>query len=610
MTSLSLNRSCPHFFPLLKRLDIKASRTSTLTSFADQLSLNSTVKEFDISLDLFTSSAITALITIFSSNTTITKLAISNRVYAVSKSEFVSLFTVLGQNSAIKSVDLSNFFCDDSERQGCDVVSPLLGSLTLKSIRFPRLAWIETTVFSALASSKSLEEVFFVDTNFEADDLGEVLICNTYLRKLSLSGFSIDFSQLFNSLAVNSSLAELSLSRTSWQLDENQTNSLIEMLENNTELLVLNIDGFMFKSTSFKRILVALQNNSRLKKRGIFSYAPEYRSVISYDEISSLRTLLQTSNIKICQLQTCEFPKKIFPVLCDLIKTNNSLTFLGLLDCVLFGNSLLEILDVLQNHSTLKTVDLSSNSASLKVLLTVLELSNSQKLLADVHFSPHVLDVSRGSISYESTVEPHDLYALFKALKSDVPVKYVSCFGLLFATIPSLMILYEILAMKKVVLEVDILPHFVDVNNGVFGFISDYEKQISAEDLSSFMCFLQSFEIKRLTLKSCQFHDTAITILCQLIADTTTLTFVEFDNISFINPIVLPTVALTGALKRNSSIKKFVLRSTLIKPETAIAFADVFEENSSLEEIDLGLNSFDDTTRAHINSVSKGKMKF
>ncbi|KAL0242936.1 hypothetical protein GEMRC1_005499 [Eukaryota sp. GEM-RC1] len=226
-----LNHPRSHSFPLLKRLDITVYPGSPFTSFADHLSLNSTVKELDLVIDMFTPSAITALTTIFSSNTTITKLAISNR-----------------GNSTIKSVDLSHFFTNDS-----DVVIPLLRSLSLKSILFPRVSQTNSKVFSALVSNTSLQEVSFFDTKIDIDGLSEVLTCNTNLRKLSLSGISTDFSSLFNSLTINSSLVELCLSRTRWRLDENQASLLVEMLEKNSGLLVLTLDSYLFKSISFKK---------------------------------------------------------------------------------------------------------------------------------------------------------------------------------------------------------------------------------------------------------------------------------------------------------------------------------------------------------------------
>ncbi|KAL0242730.1 hypothetical protein GEMRC1_005293 [Eukaryota sp. GEM-RC1] len=116
--------------------------------------------------------------------------------------------------------------------------------------------------------------------------------------------------------------------------------------------------------------------------------------------------------------------------------------------------------------------------------------------------------------------------------------------------------------------------------------------------------------IQKLTLKNCEFHGSTIPILCSLISNSSFLKFVEFDDLSVVNPTVPATIALADALKANSSIKQFVLRSTYITSKAAIAFAHVFLENSIIENIDLGLNSFDDTTITYINSVSKGNLKF
>ncbi|KAL0242591.1 hypothetical protein GEMRC1_005154 [Eukaryota sp. GEM-RC1] len=520
-----LNHPRSHSFPLLKRLDITVYPGSPFTSFADHLSLNSTIKELDLVIDMFTSSAITALTTIFSSNTTITKLAISNRGFAVSEAEFMSLFTGLSKNSTIKSVDLSHFFTKDS-----DVVIPLLRSFSLKSILFPRVSQTNSKVFSALVSNTSLQEVSFFDTKIDIDGLSEVLTCNTNLRKLSLSGISTDFSSLFNSLTINSSLVELCLSRTRWRLDENQASLLVEMLKKNTGLLVLTLDSYLFKSISFKNILIAIQTNSILKKvslpslnlnclitlykamftneitspinmsphylnvtEGILSFNPGYRVQISLDDFSSLQNLVESTNIRRLSLSTCEFGSTMIPILIDFIKTNNHLTFMGFPGCELYGGTLMDIIDALQSNSTLKSVDLSFNCVPLKVLLAAFELVTRQKLLPDIRFDPHVFDVSRGFIRFESRIQESDLTAL---LTSGIPLKYLKCLGFGFPTIPGLMIVYEILAMRKVDLDLDIFPHFVDVINGVFLFAPVSCKQISRKDTSSLTLFWRVLRFK------------------------------------------------------------------------------------------------------------------
>ncbi|KAL0243180.1 hypothetical protein GEMRC1_005741 [Eukaryota sp. GEM-RC1] len=80
-------------------------------------------------------------------------------------------------------------------------------------------------------------------------------------------------------------------------------------------------------------------------------------------------------------------------------------------------------------------------------------------------------------------------------------------------------------------ISVDVSPHIIDVENGVFNFAPETTTQVSTEEFSSLKCFLQCFSIKVLTLKKCSFTTESICALSDLIRDNNSLTSVDFSYI-------------------------------------------------------------------------------
>ncbi|KAL0239654.1 hypothetical protein GEMRC1_009762 [Eukaryota sp. GEM-RC1] len=91
--------------------------------------------------------------------------------------------------------------------------------------------------------------------------------------------------------------------------------------------------------------------------------------------------------------------------------------------------------------------------------------------------------------------------------------------------------IFEILSVNKSLMDVDISPHYIDIDNGVFCFSPERYIEITVDDVSSLQCFLKCFSIQELTLKRCSFSEDAIAPLSELIRNSDSVTSFDFSFI-------------------------------------------------------------------------------
>ncbi|KAL0239425.1 hypothetical protein GEMRC1_009533 [Eukaryota sp. GEM-RC1] len=84
--------------------------------------------------------------------------------------------------------------------------------------------------------------------------------------------------------------------------------------------------------------------------------------------------------------------------------------------------------------------------------------------------SDHVIDFDSKLIEYDKRATNDVLLSLLKALKSNLPIKRVDCLRLRSLSLTGLATLFEIGSIKQSVMGLEISPHCVDVENGVFCF--------------------------------------------------------------------------------------------------------------------------------------------
>ncbi|KAL0228945.1 hypothetical protein GEMRC1_013565 [Eukaryota sp. GEM-RC1] len=170
------------------------------------------------------------------------------------------------KSSSIQVIDLKDFSVSAS------LITPLLGTSAIKRLSLPTSYWKASPDTSPLITNSSLQSISFNYTHFDRDELFQFLICNSSLKKLEMITCEVVFPSLFKSLETNTSLTELLIHNgnlgTRWseaRLHAEGAQSLVEMLQKNTTLLVLDIDGSLFTPGEVKRTLKALEQNGVLQ---------------------------------------------------------------------------------------------------------------------------------------------------------------------------------------------------------------------------------------------------------------------------------------------------------------------------------------------------------
>ncbi|KAL0239417.1 hypothetical protein GEMRC1_009525 [Eukaryota sp. GEM-RC1] len=376
------------------------------------------------------------------------------------------------------------------------------------------------------------------------------------------------------------------------------------MIEKNTSLLVLSLDGSLFSFADFPNILEAVEINTQIKKvsfpnlivdltslmtvyetldylqlrsivdvsphfldveDGIFCFSPYSFTQVFVAEVSSIQSFLERFSIKELTLQRSCIDSESIDVLCDLIRANNSLTSVDFSNMRMSEELSHFSDDFYCSHSNddsnanLKNVSICNNSIGLGNLCTIFGLNSTGKFSPNFQISPHDIDVSFGYIDYEHHVTSADLVALLNALKSNVPIKRVESRGFNNLNLGGIIALFEISSIAKSVINLDVSPHCVDINNGVFRFSPETLTKISAQELSSLHCLLKSFSFKELILKKCQISDTEISVLCDIIRTCHSLTSVDFSycRLSYTS---IHDIMIT--LQSNSSLKTINLSYT------------------------------------------------
>ncbi|KAL0228695.1 hypothetical protein GEMRC1_013315 [Eukaryota sp. GEM-RC1] len=175
-------------------------------------------------------------------------------------------------------------------------------------------------------------------------------------------------------------------------------------------------------------------------------------------------------------LNRCYLSTNVITVLCELIQISDSLTSIDFSYNQMSDSSFLDVLSELQSNFTLKRVVFNNVDMKLNSVLTIFELISTTKLMSNIQISPHSIDISRCSIRYANEVENQDLRSFLMALQSNLPIKRVECRGIRSLNLEGLITLFQIRTINKSILNLNISPHFINLNAGSIrfqGFIYD-----------------------------------------------------------------------------------------------------------------------------------------
>ncbi|KAL0240734.1 hypothetical protein GEMRC1_005970 [Eukaryota sp. GEM-RC1] len=164
-----------------------------------------------------------------------------------------------------------------------------------------------------------------------------------------------------------------------------------------------------------------------------------------------------------------------------------------------------------------------------------------------------------------------------------------------------LLYIFELVSSGQLTSNIDISPHLIDVQNGVFCYsaksYSSYSfssELLRPEDISSLQSFLKCFTIKELTLNYCEFTEESITALCDLISDNNSLNSFDFSGCKLI-------ARTSHNFRQNiDELKSYEIYSNLI---------DAIQFNSRLKKVTFAENNFGLRTLLYIYElVSTGKL--
>ncbi|KAL0239615.1 hypothetical protein GEMRC1_009723 [Eukaryota sp. GEM-RC1] len=366
----------------------------------------------------------------------------------------------------------------------------------------------------------------------------------------------------------------------------------------------------------------------------VFLFSPETVTQISAQELSSLHSLLQSYSFKELTFKKCQFSDTGISVLCDIIRACHSLTSADFSHCRLSHTNTHDIFNALQSNSDLQMVNLSYNDIDIATLLNIFPQFAPHQSPQTITVYPHSIDFSRGVIHYAKKVKTNDVRVLLNALKSKVPIKRIQCSGMSDLNFSSLVMSFQILSVNNSLIYIDVAPHFIDVESGIFSFSpQDYTKITAADNVSA----LGTLEIKDLRMHKCDFTIDALKLFCAFIRASTLLTSLDLSYCNLYDVCLLRIIeciqnissltvrnidfgayardnasakALAELLKVNTTLSEIDLVDNYFEYGEALEILKILEVNSTIECINLGGSDVNENIRKEIETISSGRIVF
>ncbi|KAL0239694.1 hypothetical protein GEMRC1_009802 [Eukaryota sp. GEM-RC1] len=278
-------------------------------------------------------------------------------------------------------------------------------------------------------------------------------------------------------------------------------------------------------------------------------------------------------------------------------------------------------------------INLCNIDIGFKTLLTIFKQFSTHESPPIIEVYPHSIDFSLGTIRFYGTISSTDIYSLIDVLNLKLPIKRVDCHGLIDPCFDCIVSLYHLLSINHSLIDVDIFPHYIDTESGIFSFSTLNHIELTVENV----CDLSSFGLKELTLQGCRFADDALAVLCDLLVVNTSLTYLELsycdlsdtDFLRIVDSLRLNSSlhvrsmyfggnlfgncsakALAELLKENTTVSKIHLWGNSIGNEGALGFSNLLMLNYTIEFINLGNNPINQGTKAEIQKLSNGRIVF
>ncbi|KAL0244999.1 hypothetical protein GEMRC1_009079 [Eukaryota sp. GEM-RC1] len=273
--------------------------------------------------------------------------------------------------------------------------------------------------------------------------------------------------------------------------------------------------------------------------------------------------------------------------LISMLQRNTSLLVLGLSGSMVNALQFQSIIKGLGDNLVLRCVNLQY--LSFEMIISLFSEISSGQLIPKFDVFPHSIDICCGLIRYQNSVENGDIISLFHVLKSNLPIKRVFCRGLRSPNLMGVSALFQIQSINRFLIGLDISPHLIDPDNGLFFFSPERTTQLTVEDISFLHSVLKKHIVFELTLSKCLFPDQTITVLCDLLGYNNSLTSVDFSHCRLSDDnfkMILSALQFSSS----SKLSKLIFASNFIGNEGAIALAESLKSHSSISELCLAGN--------------------
>ncbi|KAL0242595.1 hypothetical protein GEMRC1_005158 [Eukaryota sp. GEM-RC1] len=133
-------------------------------------------------------------------------------------------------------------------------------------------------------------------------------------------------------------------------------------------------------------------------------------------------------------------------------------------------------------------------------------------------------------------------------------------------------------------------PHYLNVTEGILSFNPGYRVQISLDGFSSLQNLVESSNIKRLSLSTCEFGSPMIPILIDFIKTNNHLTFMGFSGCELYGGSLMDII---GALQSNSTLKSVDLSFNCVPLKVLLAAFELVTCQKLLPDIRFDPHVFD-----------------
>ncbi|KAL0241188.1 hypothetical protein GEMRC1_006423 [Eukaryota sp. GEM-RC1] len=513
----------------------------------------------------FPDSPFDLLCQLLSANSSIQKFNV--KFFSITPSQAIDLSHVFSTNTSLKSVSLVNNGYSLPPDQLQPLFESLASSSTINTVDLRNFVAENSSCVLPLFTNSTFQTLFlpniwksFNNAQFPAVEGGDVLVSalkDNSLQELQHVTFqhmnfnNVNFSEFLKSNTFLNSLEILNFSHSSAQF--------FHSLKFNISLKQLMFHGVkhLYTSQEFESILKALETNSTLLKVG-------------FPNLNFSCLLLIFENIVVKE----KFSKSFFDLAPHAINLDEG---------------------SVRYESEIEDSEIVSLLNALKINVPVKR--------------DHIVEVSLGSISFDGYTCNEDLIFLLKSLKNNISISHIETLGYKGSTIQGIVALFQILSINTSIIDLDIFPNFIDVDNGVLQFSPKKCFTITAEEISSLKYLLDTFTIKEFSINGCRLNDELFNNLCDFFFHNKSLTSIEFSSCDLSDQQIL-TLFQQFVSNSNSQILTITLMNNSFSNQGLTDLLELLKGCSSIiENIEIHLegNPLDRTVfdRCHLDGHVK-----